>query len=236
LNRKILLGISLLCILIFTVGGVSAQTFTEYSFSLRGTGSFMAHPPRILGQIIGGNPLLYPGTFWIVFDDTGWPTDDPGTPQNERLDYIIAQYFQYDSSAGAESWWGYFTPGNYGEPMPAWRFFSAAGDTLGGSCSEIMITIKDLNANGIMEASEYASKAMSGNMVSYVDYGGGCFNNSCGFGSFSGTLKVVNAGTMEEELYVRSPSYPSGLLYIQDGGCSLGVEESSWGSIKSIYR
>jgi hypothetical protein len=196
----------------------------------------MAHPPVFAGQIIGGNAKLYPGTFYFAFDDTGWPADDPGTPQNERLDYVIAHYFHYDATVGAESWWGYFQPSGYGEPMPKWRFYSAAGDTLGGGCSDITITIKDLNANGIMEASEYASKVVSGNMIAYIDYGGGCFNNSCGIGTFSGTLKVVNAVTMEEGWAVGSATSASGRLYIQDGGCSVGVQSSSWGIIKSIYR
>ena len=151
MNGKLLLGIFLLCILIFAVAGVSAQGYTTYKYSLSGTGSFMAHPPTFAGQIIAGNAKLYPGTFWFVFDDTGWPTDDPGTPQNERLDYIIAQYFQYDSTVGAESWWGYFQPSGFGEPMPKWRFFTAAGDTVGGACSQVTVTIKDLNANGIMD-------------------------------------------------------------------------------------
>ncbi|MCK7469457.1 MAG: hypothetical protein MZU95_00655 [Desulfomicrobium escambiense] len=51
-------------------------------------------------------------------------------------------------------------------------FFTAAGDTVGGSCTQITITIKDLNANAVMEESEYAAKVISGNMVAYINYGG----------------------------------------------------------------
>jgi len=234
LNRKLLLGMSVLCILVFAVASVSAITFRTERFSLSGTGSFMTHPPTFAGQITGGT--LFPGTFWISFNDAGWPVDNPGTPQNERLDYVIAHYFHYDSTIGGESWDGYFPPSGSGEPTPMWRFYTAAGDTIGGSCTQITITIKDLNANAVMEASEYAAKVISGNMVAYINYGGGCFSNFCGTGSFSGTLNVVNAGTMEEALYVPSPSLPSGRLYMKDGGCTVGVESSSWGTIKSIYR
>jgi hypothetical protein len=234
LNRKLLRGILLLCIPMFAATTLSATTFRTERFSLSGNGSFMSVWPTFSGNITGGT--LYPGTFWISFDDTAWPSDNPGTPENERLDYIMAHYFHYDATPGAECWDGYFPPSGSGEPMPKWRFFTVAGDTLGGSCTQITITIKDLNANGIMEASEYASKVISGNMVAYINYGGGCFTNFCGTGSFSGTLNVVNAETLAEELYVPSPALPSGRLYMKDGGCTVGVEPSSWGTIKSIYR
>jgi hypothetical protein len=234
LNRKLLLGIAVLCILVFAVASVSAITFRTERYALNGTGSFMAHPPTFAGQFTAGT--LYPGTFWISFDDTGWPADDPGTPQNERIEYVIAHYFHYHATVGAEGWDGYFPPTGSGEPTPKWRFYTAAGDTLGGSCTQVLISIKDLNANGVMEASEYAAKVISGTQVAYINYGGGCFRNFCGTGSFSGTLNVVNAQTMEEEFYVPSPSLPSGRLYMKDGGCAVGVESSSWGSIKTIYR
>ena len=234
MNRKLLLGIAVLCILVFAVASVSAITFRTERYSLNGTGSFMAHPPTFAGQFTGGT--LFPGTFWISFDDAGWPADNPGTTQNERLDYVIAHYFHYDATVGGESWDGYFPPSASGEPTPKWRFYTAAGDTVGGSCTQVIVTIRDLNANGIMEASEYAAKVISGTQVAYINYGGGCFRNFCGTGSFSGTLNVVNAQTMEEELYVPSPSLPSGRLYMKDGGCTVGVESSSWGAIKSIYR
>lgn len=234
MNKKRLLGASLICIMVFAAASVSAITFRTERFSLSGTGSFMAHAPLFYGQITGGT--VSPGTFWISFDDTGWPTDDPGTSQNERLDYVLSHYFHYDATVGGESWDGYFPPSGSGEPMPRWRFYTAAGDTVGGSCTQITITIRDVNANGVMEASEYASKVISGNMVAYINYGGGCFRNFCGTGSFSGTLNVVDAQTLVEALYVPSPELPSGRLYLKDGGCTVGVESSSWGTIKSIYR
>jgi hypothetical protein len=234
LNRKILLGISLVCILIFAGANVSAITRYE-KFSLDGTGSFMAHPPIFAGQIVGGT--MYPGTFWIAFDDTGWPADDPGTEQNERIDYIIAHYFHYDATIGGESWDGYFPPAASGEPKARWRFYTAAGDTLGGSCTQVIITIRDINANGIMEASEYAAKVISSPIVASINYSGGCFSSFCGIlGSFSGTLNVVDVETMEERLYIPSPALPSGYIIMKDSGCSMGVEPSSWSTIKSIYR
>ena len=224
----------MLCIVVFAAVSAGATTFRTERFALDGTGSFMASPPIWSGQIVGGT--LSPGTFWIKFDDAGWPADNPSTQQNERLQYILSHYFHYDSTPGSECWDGYFPPTGSGEPMPMWRFYTAAGDTLGGSCTQITITIKDLNANGIMEDSEYASKVIAGNIVAYINYGGGCFHNFCGQGSFSGTLNVVNSQTLEEELYVPSATSASGRLYMRDGGCTVGVQSSSWGQIKAIYR
>jgi len=223
-----------LCVMILVAASADATTFRTERFALSGTGSFMEHSPFFYGQIIGGT--LFPGTFWIVFDDTGWPVDNPATPENERMDYVFAHYFHYHNTVGAEGWDGYFPPTGSGEPAPRWRFSTVAGDTLGGSCTQITITIRDSNANGIIEGSEYASKVISGNLVAYINYGGGCFHNFCGQGSFSGTLNVVNSQTMQEELYVPSATSASGRLYMRDGGCTVGVESSSWGQIKSIYR
>lgn len=235
MNRKLMLCMLMACMLVLGATGASDATTTLWRFALSGTGSFMDSPPIFSGNIIGGT--LSPGTFWIRFDDTGWPADNPGTTENERMAYLISHYFHYDGTEGAECWDGYFPPTGSGETMPTWRFYTTAGDTLGGSCTQITITIWDDNANAVMEDDEYASsKSISGNLVSYINYGGGCFDHVCGSGSFSGLLSVVNSLTMEEELYVPSASSASGRLSLSDDGCVTGVEPSSWGQIKSIYR
>lgn len=232
--KKILQALFVLCIVAFAATSASALTWKHERFALRGNGSLMSHLPGFAGDIIGGT--LCPGTFLIFFDDSTWPVDNPETPQNERWDYIFAHYFHYDGTAGSEGWDGYFPPAGSGEPMPQWRFRTAAGDTLGGSCTQIVITIRDYNADGVLQDSEYASKVISGNMINYINYNGGCFRNFCGMGSFSGTLTVLDPNSREEQLYVPSETSASGRLDLKDGGCSVGVESSSWGHIKSIYR
>jgi hypothetical protein len=234
LNRHLRLSLLVFAIAILAASMAGATTFRTERFALSGTGSFMASPPIFAGQIIGGT--LFPGTFWVKFDDSGWPTDNPGTPDNERMDYIFSHYFHYDATPGAECWDGYFPPTGSGEPAPKWRFYTAAGDTLGGTCTQITITVPDANANGVVEDAEYAAKVISANTVAYINYGGGCFLNFCGQGSFSGTLTVTNPLSLEEELYVPSATTPIGRLSLRDGGCTVGVEASSWGAIKSIYR
>jgi hypothetical protein len=234
LNSKVLAGVLVLCIVVLAVVTAGATTFRTETFALRGTGSFMSHPPIFAGYMIAGT--LNPGTFWVAFNETGWPVDDPGTPQNERWDYIFAHYFHYVGTVGSEGWDGYFPPVGSGEPMPRWHFVTAAGDTLGGSCTQVIITIRDYDADGVVDANEYAAKVISGNMVDYINYNGGCYRNFCGNGNFSGTLRVLNAETWEEEWYVPSETSASGRLYLRDGGCTVGVESGSWGRIKSIYR
>jgi len=213
---------------------VSGISFKTETYALIGTGSLMESPAYFLGNIISGT--LSPGTFWIRFDDSTWPMDDPGTSNNERWDYIFSHYFTYDATPDNEGWDGKFPPVGSGEPNPTWRFYTAAGDTLGGNCAGFLITIRDVNGNGILETSEYESKVISSNIIAWINYSGGCFNTWCGQGSFSGTLDVVNAETWEEELYVPSATSASGLLNLRDDGCSVGVEPATWGKIKSIYE
>jgi hypothetical protein len=81
LNKKLLLILMAFCVLAIAATGASATTFRTEKFALQGNGSFMASPPLFAGDIIFGT--LFPGTFWLKFDDAGWPADDPGTPENE---------------------------------------------------------------------------------------------------------------------------------------------------------
>lgn len=234
MTKQLLIGLFLVVFAGLSAAPAGAITFRTETFGLQGAGSFMQSPPIFSGNILSGT--LFPGTFWFKFDDTGWPVDNPGTPQNERLEYVLAHYFHYDATVGGESWDGYFPPTGSGEAQVKWRFYAAAGDTIGGTCPQVSITIRDYNANGIMEDDEYGSKVVSGNIVAYINYSGGCFSSFCGNGSFSGTLNVQNWGTMTEEWYVPSATSASGRLYLRDGNCTVGTEESSWGQIKAIYR
>jgi hypothetical protein len=233
LSKKLLVCICALCLIAFAATSASATIRIE-KFALLGNGGFMDSPPCFGGDIIGGT--LSPGTFWLCFNDTGWPVDNPATPQNERWDYIFAHYFSYVNTPGAEGWTGYFPPVGSGEPSPTWRFFKATGDTLGGICSQITITIRDYNANGIVDPGDYAQRTISGNMVVYVNFSRGVFESYCGSGSFSGNVTVTNPSTGAEQLYVPSASSATGSLILKNTGCTVAVESQSWGQIKSLYR
>ncbi len=233
MSNSIRTGVLALAILIFAASGIIADTRTE-TFALSGTGSFMDHPPWFEGDIISGT--LSPGTFWVAFNDDGWPADDPGTSNNERWDYIFSHYFTYDDTPDAEAWDGYFPPPGSGEPVPTWRFFMGGADVLGGTFTSLVITIRDGNGNGIMEENEYLSKDIAGNFVAWINFSDGFYSNYCGMGNFSGKLDVVTQGEWEEELYVPSETSASGRLYLRDFNCSVSVESNSWGEIKSIYK
>jgi hypothetical protein len=234
LNKLFKLGIAGLFVLCIASSTVLAG-FTMQTFALLGNGSFMDATPVFSGDIIKGT--LSPGTFWIRLNMAStWPADNPGTPNNERWDYIFSHYFTYDSTVGSEGWDGYFPELGSGEALPEWRFYKASGDTLGGLCSSFIVTIRDVNGNGILEDNELANKDLAFNLVCYINFGGGCFEQLCGSGSASGELDIVDEETWEEELYIPSATSASGRLYLTDSGCHTGAELKTWGGMKIIYK
>ncbi len=203
------------------------------NFSLEGYGSFMDANPTWNGDLIGGS--LSPGTFWLKVDGSGWICDNPGTPENERWDYIFSNNFSYVDSPGAECWDGYFPKPFSGALPTEWRFCMANGDTMGGTCT-FVVSIKDLNANGIMEESEYLSKVCSATLIAWINFGAGTFEGFCGNGSFGGDLDLTDEVTMEEKLYVPYSYYGTGLTHLKDEGCSTPTGSMSWGAIKSLCK
>lgn len=227
------LGVAGLFILVIVSTSAFAG-YTKYSYALLGNGSFLDPLPTFSGDIIQGD--LAPGTFWIKLHmASSWLADNPGTPNNERWDYIFTTYFTYDDTEGNEGWDGYFPPLGSGELLPEWRFYTTAGDTLGGLCSSFIVTIRDVNGNGILEENERANKDLAMNLVCYINFSGGCFDELCGQGSCSGELDT-DVGEWVEELYIPSASYASGNLYLTDSGCHTGVESRTWGEIKVIHK
>ncbi len=231
MKRQLILGIALLVL----ISAPDAQTTTIYdSFALQGYGSFMDDNPTWSGNLTAGT--LSPGTFWMEIDDSCWPADDPGTPENERWDYIFSNYFSYNDTEGAECWDAFFPNTDLGDSWIEWRFMLDNGDIIGGTSGRFIVTVQDLNANGIMEDSEYQNKVCSGTLISWINFGAGSYAGFCGDGSFSGQLNVTDQSTMEEELYVPSPTWATGMMTMTDEGCSTATENSSWGAIKSLYK
>ncbi|MBN2072257.1 MAG: hypothetical protein JW814_12455 [Candidatus Krumholzibacteriota bacterium] len=233
MNHKLLVVCAALSFLILSSLNVSAVEMRTETFALDGGGSFMSSPVIWSGNITGGT--LFPGTYWIRLDDSNWPDDNPVTTENERWDYIFATYFTYDDTPDNEGWDGDFK-GVIGDETPYWRFYTEAGDTLGGLCSSFRVVIRDLNGNAIMEDNEYQNKALSIGFVCYINFSKGCFTSFCGQGNCSGTLDLADESTMQEELYIPSPIYPGGRLYLRDVSCVTDTDASTWGSIKAIYR
>jgi hypothetical protein len=233
LTRKLALGVAGLFLILFSMTLPATAAMLIETFALSGNGSFMASPPVFSGNIIAGT--MSPGTFWFKLDDSGWVTDDPGTSNNERWDFIFSNYFQYDPTPGAEGWDGRFPSMMVGDYAPQWRFFTAAGDTCGGLATSFTVTIRDYNANGIMEDSEYNNKVFSIGLFCYINFGTGEFLSYCGQGNCAGTLDLFDEATWDEDFYVPSEASASGRLYLSDTNCATGTNESSWGKIKKIH-
>jgi hypothetical protein len=218
-------AIPILLILVFPVW--SSGAIRSETFKLSGFGGYVISPAGFDGSINGGT--LSPGTFVIDIDDVIWPLDNPGTPQNERWDYVFSHYFRYDNSQpGAEKWTAYFPPLPVQLPVVTFSFYHA-GDKIGGILQSLIITISDKNHNGIVDASELNIQAVAGNLVAHIEQGTGVYEGFCGTGSMNGTME----GYDPTQPYVFTIS--TGNLLLKNVGCSVEVQEKTWGAVKQIY-
>jgi hypothetical protein len=197
------------------------------TFKLSGFGGYAISPADFDGSMTAGT--LNPGTFVITIDDVIWPVDDPGTPQNERWEYIFAHYFVYNNSQpGAEKWTAYFPPLPMQIPVVTWTFYHN-GDRIGGILQSLIVTISDKNSNGTVDAAELEIQAVAGNLVAHIEQGTGVYEGFCGQGSMNGTL----AGFDISQPYVITIS--TGNLLLRDFNCSVPNEQRTWGAIKQTY-
>lgn len=199
-----------------------ASTQNE-TFGLSGTGALGFDPPGFEGMIVSGS--LAGGYFTLYIDDTGWPVDDPMTPQNERWEYIVANFFEYIADPGSEHWDGTIPPVGQQAPAVVWHFFNN-GDNLGGVVRSLKITITDSNHNGIMDPSELQIQAVAGNLQCHVEQSTGRFEGLCGMGPMNGSIYDSTPVDIFE--------IPFGSLILWNT-CSVPNENPSWGFIKAIY-
>lgn len=196
-------------------------------FSLNGSGSLLNSPPVFQGIIDDGG--MVGGTFVIEIDDTSWPLDNTGTPENERWDYLLATFFTYDSTPGGEHWTGYFPIEGGLLPPVIWRF-SNGGDQLGGVIRYLIITILDADGDGVVDQDDLANQAVAANFHSHIEQSMGVYENWCGFGPSNGNLENYDPD-MDDILTI-----PAGNLYLRDTSCAVPVEETTWGAVKILYR
>jgi len=165
----------------------------------------------------------------IDIDDVSWPVDNPGTPQNERWNYVFANYFRYDNSQpGAAKWTAYFPPLPLQLPVVTWSFYHN-GDKVGGILQSLIITISDKNANGIVDPTELNIQAVAGNLVAHIEQGTGVYEGFCGQGSMNGTMEGYDLS----QPYVFTIS--TGNLLLRNFNCAVPVEERTWGAVKEMY-
>ena len=222
LLRKAIPILLILTCPVWANGAIRNETFV-----LSGFGGYAITPADFDGSMTAGT--LYPGTFVIDIDDVSWPVDNPGTPQNERWNYVFANYFRYDNSQpGAAKWTAYFPPLPLQLPVVTWSFYHN-GDKVGGILQSLIITISDKNANGIVDPTELNIQAVAGNLVAHIEQGTGVYEGFCGQGSMNGTMEGYDLS----QPYVFTIS--TGNLILRNFNCAVPVEESTWGAVKEMY-
>ncbi|UCG53106.1 MAG: hypothetical protein JSW58_06020 [Candidatus Latescibacterota bacterium] len=223
--KRLIKVLPVMLILVYPVWGNAA--IIQESFQLSGFGGYLITPAVFDGAIFGGT--LAPGTFIIDIDDVIWPVDDPGTPENERWDYVFANYFVYDNSVpGAEKWTAYFPPLPVQLPVVTWSF-SHNGDRVAGIFQSLIVTIADSDSDGVVDQDEMNIQAISGNLVSHIEQSTGEYSGFCGGGSCNGTIE----GYELTQPYVMTIS--GGSLILRDYSCPVATEYTSWGAVKEIY-
>jgi hypothetical protein len=207
-----------------TSGFAANQTV---SFTLNGSGSLL-NSPAVFQGIIDSGPMSG-GSFVISVDDTGWPIDNPGTPNNERWDYLLANFFTYDNTPNGEAWNGYF-PEQGGLLPPVIWHFTNGGDQLGGVIRYLIITILDSDQDGEVDQDELANQSVAANFHSHIEQSTGAYFGWCGFGTGNGNLENFDPG-MDDILTISV-----GNLFLRDASCAVPVEETTWGAVKELYR
>jgi hypothetical protein len=222
--KKVLViaGISACFIAALSVSSFSATK----TFQLSGQGSIDEQTPAGYDGFIYSGDLTGFG-FVIHIDDTGWPVDNPATPTiNERWDYIVATYFVYDATPGAEHWDGYFPMIGQVVPVVTWRFTNTP-DKLGGVIRYLTISIHDADHDGVLDPSERENQAVAANYHCHIEQSTGEYIGQCGIGSMNGTLQDLP--NIDDTLT------GSGSLSLRSFGCPVPTDAPSWGIIKSIY-
>jgi hypothetical protein len=222
--KSLVLVLSAVLILGITSADVFGQT--PLAFDLNGSGSISGDPPVFQGLVSSG-PMAG-GMFVIEIDDTGWPIDNPGTPQDERWDFILATYFVYDPIYNGKHWDGTFPASGSLYPVVTWRFTDGA-DRVGGIIVNLIITIADTDNDGIVDQDELGNQQVAGNFIAHIEQSAGVWDDHCGAGSCNGSLENYDPG-MDDILTI------GGTLYMRDFSCAVPVKNTTWGIVKELYR
>lgn len=214
----------LLMMLLLLPQSAAAQLWVEETFCLSGTGSMLLSPPGWEGMIDCGT--LDGGYFTIFIDETGWPTDNPGTPENERWDYIVANFFTYVPEELNEHWAGWIPIENTPAPPVVFRFYMN-GDDLGGAMN-LNFTIVDKDKDGVMDQEDLMTQALGANLVAHIEQSTGRFEGKCGPGAMNGTIEDFDPSPVD------ILTVPSGFIRIWSY-CSVPTEHTTWGAVKSLY-
>ena len=215
-------AIALLSFSLLVAAGVAgAETYMPL---LDGGGGMMLNGADYTGNILAGGLT---GTWSLDFDDSLWPDQSDSTA---RFDYIWTTFFadNYDGSAGSESWRGYFD-GTTLPTAPRMSFFTASpgGDLV--TNASVTVLIRDYNADGVLQQSEKHHNSQVAITVSVeTPLCTGYFEDYCGTGSLgTGNLNFINPPD-EDAVQLNGQ--------LQVNYCGAPVDESSWGTIKTLFR
>jgi hypothetical protein len=231
--KRLALAVTALAIVLFVVAPAGATQFQPGS---SGLGSFMKSPVTYEFSFLFGMT----GTWSFTIDDSLWP--DPSDP-DARFDYIWDTFFagNYDATPGAEAWRGYFD----GLTLPSTPTFEMdvlstippnMVGTLGGNIT-ITIQVRDFVADGVLsEAEKYNNLGFNCTLIISPSLGTGDFVNMCGTGSMAAF--ALTGGDEKRFNFVYPPDDDAlellGQMIIEP--CPSPVEDSSWGTIKALYR
>jgi len=210
------------CAIVIAVASPASALAGMLFFGWEMTGTIMDSPAQYSGSLTWGAV----GTFGFQLDDTGWP--DP-SGQVARWDYIFNTYFagNYDNSTpGAYNWKGEID-GTY-----ELVFTDAPPDFNGSVSGEFRpeITLRDIDEDGIFDPFEREGE----NLIN------GSFTISCGAGT--GELECQRGSGSMQDNYMSFPYLPATDTMTNGSGsvilsaCPSAAEQSSWGSIKALYR
>lgn len=217
------LFVLLMLLLIPQFAGADSQLVIE-TFCLSGSGSMLLSPPGWEGMVDCGT--LDGGYFTIFIDETGWPTDDPGTPENERWDFIVASFFTYIPEELNEHWSGWIPIQNTPAPPVVFHYYNN-GDNFGGAMN-LNFTIIDKDKDGVMDSEDLMTQAFAANFTVHVEQGTGRFEGLCGPGSMNGTIEDYDPTPMD------ILTVPSGQWIVRTD-CTVPAEHTTWGAVKSLY-
>jgi hypothetical protein len=202
----------------------SAATGTPWYYSFQITGSLLNHPAQYSGIFTNAGD----GTLEFTLNDAAWP--DPADP-GARFAYIWTTYFagNYNGTTpGAEKWsgsiLGTFTMSTSNAP-------TGYNGTLQGNINA-KFTIRDLDADGILDDAEKYS--IQYNMLD------GRLSKSCAMPATGEMANKQGTGALNSNgfafLYPPEINVLSGNGNLNLVACPSADEQSSWGSIKSLYR
>jgi hypothetical protein len=199
-----------------------SQMIELYNMQLDGTGGLMLDGVEYKGDIVFGMV----GTWTLEVDDSLWPD---ASDTVARFDYIWKTFFaaSYDTTAGQESWRGYFD----GSTLPSVPRLTLHTDDPGGelvSNASFVVLMRDYNGDGVLSQSEkHHTCQLSMTCSVETPPCTGHFYDYCGNGSLgSGNFNFTNAPSADTMTLVSQ---------FKVWYCGTPVSRSSWGAIKARF-